>query len=237
MVQRAFVPFVPFVPLVAFVAVLATSTAAHAIPYFGVHGEASAVAVSDGGVPETQTESGSPASDILSAEAASVGANDVATAGAIVGLDFLTTSADVSAGSFGSAVSTARYSGAFVNSDLVDLRLAFQQLNTASGSGASSTTLWVSLVSDGVSLFRDFVQASSWQYTYTPVVGTTSLLDIVLTSEASGAFLSGGSGNATAFGQVSVVPEASTWLMLSIGLFGVAAARSKRTGHALNLTA
>ena len=223
--------------LVAFVAAVVCSTAAHAIPYFGVYGEAAAVAIAGAGVPESQTQSGSPMEDALTAEAASLDTTDVATAGAIIGLDFLSTSADVSAGSFGSAVSTARYSGAFVNSALVDLGLHFTQFNTTSGSGAATTTLWVSLVSDGVSLFRDFVQGSSWQHTYTPVAGTTSLLDIVLTSEASAAFVSAGVGNATAFGQVSVVPEASTWWMLSLGLGAVAAGVGKRRRQALNLTA
>ena len=137
--------------LVAFVGALVCSTAVDAIPYFGVDGEATAVAVTGVGVPDSQTQSGSPATDAVTAESASVAAADVATAGAIVGLDFLSTSADVSAVGFGSAVSTARYSGAFVNPGFVDLGLHFTRLHATNGSGATSTTLWVSLVSDGVS--------------------------------------------------------------------------------------
>ena len=213
--------------LLAFAAALVCSSAANAITYFGTHGEATAVAISADGLPESSSRSGSPAMDTLIADAASVGTVDVATAGAIVGLDLLSTSADVSAGTFGSAVSTARFSAAFVNTSFVDLGLLFTRNDTASGTGAATTTLFVSLVSDGVSLFRDFVQGTSWQMTYSPVVGTTSLLDVLLTSEANAAFLSAGDGGAAASGLVSVVPEVSTWLMLSIGLGAVGALKSR----------
>jgi hypothetical protein len=214
--------------LAALVAALVCSSAANAIPYFGVYGEATAVAITGDGFPESQSQSGSPAIDALNASAASVGISDVATAGAIVGLDLLNTSVDVGASAFGSAVSTARYSAAFVNTGVVELGLTFDQLNTVSGSGAATTTLWVSLVSDGVSLFRDAVAGPSWYMKYSPVVGTTSLLDILLTSEASAAYLSPGVGGAFASGQVSVVPEVSTWLMFSLGLGTVATLKLRR---------
>jgi hypothetical protein len=215
--------------LVAFVAALVCSSAANAtLPYFGVYGEATAVAITSDGLPESVSQAGSPATDALTASAASVGAVDVATAGSIVAFDLLTTSADVSASDFGSAVSTARYAGVFVNPAVVDLGIQFTQLDSAGGTGAATTTLFVSLVSDGVSLFRDYVTSPTWSMSYTPVVGTVSLLEILLTSEANAAFLAPGAGGASAFGQVSVVPEVSTWLMLSIGLGAVGAAARRR---------
>ncbi len=203
--------------LAALLAALVFTVPAQALPYFDVHGEASAVAAASDAPSDFEVVSGSPAEELLSASAGSVGALDVATAGAIVGLDLLSTSADASGSDVSSAVSSARYSGAFVNSSEVTLGLQFSWLDVASGSGFAATTLFVSLVSDGVSLFSDYVQASSWSITYAAVPGTTSLLDLVLTSEASAAFLSAGPGNASSFGLVSVVPEPGTWLLFALG--------------------
>ena len=212
--------------LVACLAALVLSSTANAITFFGVHGQVDAVAVAADALPDFQSLSGSPAGDPLTAEAVSGGAVHFATAGSIVGLGLLSSSADVSGGEGSNAVAVSRFSGAFVNEGPVNLGLEFMQMDSASGSGLASTTLFVSLVSDGVSLFRDYVPAS-WYITYDPVVGTTSLLDVLLTSEASVAFGTTETGNAAAFGQVSLVPEAPTWLLFPLGVGAVLAVKRR----------
>ncbi|MEF7616296.1 PEP-CTERM sorting domain-containing protein [Aquincola sp. MAHUQ-54] len=78
-----------------------------------------------------------------------------------------------------------------------------------------------------MTLFEDYVQGP-WVFSYTPVVGSTSVLDLTVSSEVSAAFLSAGAGDASAFGLVGItgaVPEAETWLMFTLGLGAVAALR------------
>lgn len=204
-----------------------SGSALAAIPFTGAQYEASAIAEGAGAAPEVDLQS---AADFITASAASVGGANVATAGAIAGPGLLTTSADVSAGELSHAVATARFSGSFVNSGTVSLSLDYTGLNFADGTGAASTTLFVSLVNGGVTLFEDYVQGP-WSFSYTPAAGSTSLLDLTLTSEVSAAFLSAGTGNASSFGSVAImgaVPEASTWLMFAFGLAGMAVVSRRR---------
>lgn len=203
--------------------VLSTTARADAIPFFNVQFEATAIAIASDGPLGFGSQSGPLGADTVTLSVDSVGTTDVATAGAIVGSGLLSTSVDVSASALSSAVSSARFTGSFLNAGPVSLSIDFTGLDFASGSGGSSTTLFVSLTSNGVTLFSDYVQGL-WQFAYSPLAGTTSLLDLTLSSDASAAFLSAGAGNASGFGLVTVtgaVPEASTWLILSLGLGAV----------------
>lgn len=213
--------------LVALVA--STIGHANAIPFSSVQYEATVVALSSDGPLGVDTRSGVLDENPVTLSADSVGALSVSTAGAIVADGLLSTSVDVSASDISSAVAMSRFIGSFVNQGTVSLDLDFTTLDLTSGTGAASTTLFVSLASDGVTLFSDYAQGR-WQFSYTPLIGSTSVLDLTLSSDASAAYLSAGPGNASAFGQVSitgVVPEASTWLMLALGL-GVVAVAGKR---------
>jgi hypothetical protein len=218
---------------------LGSSTIGHAnaVPFSSVQYEATVVAMSSDGPLGLDSLSGTLGDDAVSLSADSIGAADLATAGAIVAGGLLSTSVDVSANAISNAVATARFIGSFVNRGPVSLSLDFTALNLSSGTGEASTTLFVSLASNGVTLFSDYVQGP-WQFAYTPLVGTTSLLDLTLSSDASAAHLAAGPGNASGFGQVSIagaVPEASTWLMLSLGLgvVGAAGSRARRKAVAV----
>jgi len=207
--------------LLACVAAMVFCASADAgVAFTSVRYETTAVAVTADGPPGFDTQSALAAGDPLSGSAASVGTTDIATAGAIATLDQLTTSADASAVGLGSSVGTSRFTGAFVNSGSVNLIIDFTRFDSSSGSGGASTTLFLSLMSNGVSLFNDYVEGLR-QFSYSPVIGTTSLLDLTLSSEASAGFLSAGSGNASSFGLVSItgtVPEPSAWLLVALGL-------------------
>ncbi|MCR5864159.1 PEP-CTERM sorting domain-containing protein [Aquincola sp. J276] len=212
----------------ALLAGLAFGGAAHAaIPFLDTTFEASAIAEAAGALPEADLQAGVQA---LSASAASVGSTSVATAGVFAGPGLLTTSADVSAGDLSHAVASARFTGSFISSGTVNLSLDFTTLSFETGSGAAATTLFVSLSNGGITLFEDHVQGP-WSFSYTPAVGSTSLLDLTLSSEVSAAFIGSGTGDASAFGSVAImgaVPEASTWLMFSLGLAGIGLAGRRR---------
>ncbi|CAN5206979.1 hypothetical protein BH11PSE9_BH11PSE9_00350 [soil metagenome] len=223
--------------LMAFLAALTLFGSAHAnaqanaqaIPFFDVKFEATSIALTSDGPAGFDAQSGLRGADTVSSSADSIGLIDVATAGAIVGSGLLSTSADVSAAGLGSAVATSRFTGSFLNAGAVSLALDFTSLDFATGSGGAMTTLFVSLTSNGITLFEDYVHGP-WQFAYTPLLGTTSLLDLTLSSEASAAFLTAGPGNASAFGLVAItgaVPEPSTWLLFGIGMGAVVIIRTR----------
>jgi hypothetical protein len=88
--------------------------------------------------------------------------------------------------------------------------------------------LFVSLVSDGVTLFADFISGRA-QLSYNPLAGTTSYLELLLTSSASAGFPQG-LGNASSTGLVSfsgTVPLGATWTFVLIGLAALAAIRPR----------
>jgi hypothetical protein len=206
-----------------------TGARAGAITFFNVQYDAAAVAVSADGPPGASADAGLLGPDLVSVSADSIGSTDVATAGALVGMGFLSTSADVSASGFGSAVASARFTGSFLNAGAVNLSIDFTALDLASGSGDAATTLFVSLVSDGVTLFADYV-SDSWSFAYSPLLGGTSVLDLTLSSEASAAFLSSDAGNGSAFGMVTfggTVPEAPSLLLSALGLVLLAATQRR----------
>ena len=221
--------------LMAWLAALLLCTAARADPitFFNAQYEATAIALTADGPAGLSNQSGALGPDLVSLSADSVGGSDVATAGAVVGLGLLTTSADVSAGAIGSAVATARFTGSFLSTGGVSLAIDFTSTDVASGSGGASTALFVSLVNNGVTLFADFV-TQGWQFSYVPLVGSVSVLDLTLSSDVSAAFLSAGPGNASSFGLVTVagtVPEAASWLLYALGLGALAALRARAAGR------
>ncbi len=220
----------------ACLALLVLSTRAAAIPFFDVRMEVTAVAITADGTPGFDTQLSLNGDEPAFADAASLGAVDIATAGAIAALGLLNTSADVAGVDFASAVATAQFTGSFINAGAVNLSVDFSSDSFASGSGDAGSWLFVSLVSDGETLFEDYVQGL-WQFSYTPVLGTTSVLGLTLSSEVSAAFLSPGAGNAGSYGMAVItgtVPEASSAAMLALGLglVGFWRARVRRRAEA-----
>lgn len=213
------------------VAVFTSGAQATAIAFQDVTYELAAIALTADGEPGIDLQAGGLGGDSFAASAASVGASDVATAGAFVAPGLLGTAADASALGFGSAVATARFIGSFVNPGTVNLSVDFGSFDSGIGSGLAQTTLFVSLVSDGITLFADFVGPGTWTASYNPLRGSTTVLDLLLASDASAAFTSAEPGNASAFGLVAItaaVPEASTWALFALGLGGLGAVRARR---------
>ena len=222
--------------LVACLAALAFSSEADAITFFNTQIDVNAIAITSG-PPGFDSQSGSASATPISVSVASVGTTDVATAGAIGGLGLLNASADVSAsGGIANAVGTSHFSGSFIATALEPiLTLDFSQLSFAVGSGTAATSLFVSLTSGGVTLFSGLVNGSGpWGFAHNLAPGATGLLDLTLSSEVTAGFPAQGSGNASAFGVVTVasaVPEPETNVLFLVGLAGVFAAARKRAAR------
>lgn len=220
--------------LLACLAALAFSSNAVAITFSNVQLDATAIALTPTGPPGIDSQSSPPSVAPVSASAASVGAVDVATAGAIAGVGLLNTTADVSGGgATSSAVATAHFAASFLltSADPV-LVIEFSPLTFVSGSGLGTTSLFISLTSGATTLFSDFVTGTFSRY-LGPGSGE---LDLVLTSEASAGFPQQGTGNGSSFGLVNVtsaVPLPAPWLLLLAGL-GPLAAMKKRVGRVLS---
>jgi hypothetical protein len=214
--------------LLAGLAALALSSEAQAITFLTTQFDVTAVATADGAPPGIDSRSGPPSPTPVSASADSVGASNVATAGAIGGPGLLTTSADASAmDGIASAVGTAHFSGTFTMSALEPLLYVdFTPTTFASGSGVGLTSLFLSLSTGTTTLFADLI-TGPWSYNLFP--GTAYLLDLTLTSEASAGFPEG-LGNASSFGLTTVtsaVPLPAPWLLLLVGLGPVVAAKKR----------
>ncbi|MEF7613325.1 hypothetical protein V4F39_05325 [Aquincola sp. MAHUQ-54] len=221
----------------ACLAALALSAQAAPVSFVDALFEATAVATTDG-VPGFDMQSGPPSELPVLAEADSIGlTTDIALAGAIGGPGLLSTSADVSGASgIASAVATARFTGSFATTGLLSLSIDFAPVTFADGAGSAATSLFVSLVSGGVTLFQDYV-TGPWTFEYTQAAGATSLLDLTLSSEATVGFPTAGVGNAVTSGLVSFavspVPLPATWLLFLGGLGPIAAAvRVRRAAQA-----
>ena len=220
--------------LLACLAALAFASQANAVTFFNTQFDVTAIALSDG-APGFDSQSGPPSATPVSASAASVGALDLATAGAIGAPGLLSTSADASSGGgIASSVATSHFSGSFLMSALEPLlTIDFTSLNFGVGSGFGTTSLFVSLTSNGVVLFQDLVTGPSvLRYAIAP--GGTNFLDLTLTSEASAGFPQG-LGDGSSFGQVSIasaVPLPAPWLLLLAGLGPIAAMKKKRASRA-----
>ena len=216
--------------LLACVAALALSSEARAITFLTTQFDVTAIATADGAPPGIDTDSGPPSPTPVSASADSVAAVNIATAGAIGGPGLLTASADASSGGgIANAVSTAHFAGTFVMSAAEPLLyVTFDPLTFASGSGLGSASLFVALsLVGGAEIFGDFV-TGPWEYGLMP--GTTYLLDLTLTSEASAGFPAPTFGNASSIGLTtftSAVPLPAPWLLLLAGLAPVAAMKKR----------
>ena len=214
--------------LLAGVAALALCSQANAVSFFNSQFDVTAVATVSDAPAGFDSQSGTA---LVSASADSIGATDVATAGAIGGPGVLTTSADVSAVSgIANAVATSHFLGSFLNTGPLALSIDFTPFSFASGSGLSTTSLFVLLTSDGVTLFNDFITGSR-AFNFAAVAGTTGTLDLTLSSEVSGGFAAEGVGDASSAGQVSFtspVPDPATWMLFVTGLGGLSVAIRRR---------
>lgn len=219
--------------LIACLAALALSAQAYPIDFQDVQFDVTAIAAGDG-APGFDAQSSPPLSTPVSASASS-GNVDFTTAGAIAGPGLLSASADAAGGGgIASAVATSHFAGTFLNNGEMHLSLDFLSLALASDSGSAETSLFVLLVSDGVTLFDDYV-SGPWQFSYNANAGTMSTLDLTLTSQASAGFPDAGLGNASAFGLVTFagsVPEAPTLMLLPLAVGAMVAVR-RRTRRAV----
>jgi hypothetical protein len=215
--------------LMACLAALAFSVQAAPITFYDVSFDVTAIAQGDG-APGFDAQSSPPTPAPLSASASS-GTLDLATAGAIAGPGLLTTSADASGGGgIASSVASAHFAGSLLNDGPISLNIDYMAMDLADGSGDAGTSLFVLLVSDGITLFQDFI-TGPWQFSYNPVRGTTGVLDLTLSSEASAGFVTQGLGNASAFGLVSLtgtVPESPTLSLTMLALAAMWAVGQRR---------
>jgi hypothetical protein len=222
-------------------AVLALGARAEPVVFNNTQVQTNAVAISGDGTPGFDGQQSADGGTIASS-VDSIGSTDVATAGAFAAPGLLFTSADVSASLFGSAVATAEFTGDFTGGGLVNLYIDWLTGDVASGSGNAKTSLFITLVSDGVTLFDAYVDGP-WSYSFRAADGSTNVLDILLSSEVDAAFVTPGDGNGSAFGQVAfsitvptagTVPETGTLLLLVMGLGVLMWTRSRR-GRPLSL--
>ena len=218
--------------LLACVAALALCSEARAVDFLTAQFDVNAVTIADGAAPGIDAASGPPSPTPVSASADSVGAANIATAGAIGAPGLLTASADASAnGGIANAVATSHFFGTFLMSAAEPvLVLDFTPDTFTSGSGIGSTSLFALLTVGSTTLFSDLV-TGHWSYNLTP--GVTYGLDLTLSSEASAGFPAG-VGDASAFGLASItsaVPLPATWLLFLSGLGPIAIMR-KRAAHA-----
>lgn len=216
--------------LTATLAALAFSAWAGPIVFFDTRYDVSTVAITPDGAPGLDVQTSSGATVPLVSQATSLGSTDVALAGAIAAAGLLSTSADAGASGAGvsSAVATAGFSGWFTNDGPVTLDIDFQGFDDVTDSGLSETLLFVSLVSDGVTLFSDYVTGRTQLY-YNPLAGTLSHLELLLSSSVSAGFPQG-VGGASGTGLVSfsgTVPLGASWTFVLIGLGALLLARRR----------
>lgn len=202
---------------------------AGAVTFTSVTAEATAAATTSG-APEFDTQTAPPGALPLVVSAVSVGGADVATAGAVTAPGLLTASADAAgAAGIASAVATASWAATFVGDALQPyLAVDFTSSSFLSGSGLGSATLYLTLVSGGVTLFQGLLDTST-SFSQFVAPGVAGSIDLLLTADASAGFPQG-LGNAAAFGQVAVVsavPLPATWLLFLAGLGPLAAMRKR----------
>jgi hypothetical protein len=205
------------------------------ISFFDQQFDATAIAITVDGVPGVDTQSSPPLATPVSASADSTGTTDFATAGAIAGPGVLTASADVTAGGgIANAVATSHFAGSFINAAFVYLSIDFTALDFAVDAGSASSSLFVSVVSDGVTLFADFI-SGLWEFEYRAPLGSVSTLDLTLTSEANAGLPGGGVGGASTFGLATLagrtLPLPAAWLLVLLGL-GAVVVVTKRSSNA-----
>jgi len=217
--------------LIGCLAALALSCHAGEITFTSSQFDVSAVAVTSASAG-FDSRSSPPSAAPVSASADSIGTTDVATAGAIGGSGLLTASADVSGGGgIANAVGTSHFGGSFLTSATERfLVLDLTPTTFAAGASTAATSLFVALISGGVTLFQDLV-TGPWHAAYLLAPGATNSLDLTLTSEVTAGFPAQGIGTASSFGLVtfaSAVPEPETSLLLLIGMGALAAIRKTK---------
>jgi PEP-CTERM motif len=205
----------------AWLAAIAVSAQAVPIVFSEVQLEVTAIATTDGPAG-FQSFASPPETAPIAATADSIGATDIATAGAIGGHALVSTSADVTAISgIVNAIAVTQFSGSFLSDAQLALSIDFTPFTFASGSGSAETTLFMTVVSGGSTVFQDFV-AGSRQFEFFLVPGNASRLTLELVSQATAGFPLQGSGGAAslgvvAFEGVSAIPEPATWLFMVLG--------------------
>jgi len=179
-------------------------SAARSITFLSTQFDVTAIATADVSAPGIDSKSGPPLPTPVAASAKSLGALNISTAGAIGGM--------------ASAVSTAHFAGTRTMTALEPLLyVAFDSTTFASASGRGSTSLFISLSQSATTLFVDFVTGA---FAYNLFSGITYLLDLTLTSDASGIprarLRRHQQPRPTTF--TSVVPLPAPWLLLLAGL-------------------
>jgi hypothetical protein len=217
--------------LIACLATLAFSTAqAGDITFLNPQHDVTAIATTSDGLAGFDFQTSPPSAAPIFASADSLGTTDVATAGAIGGPGLLSTSADVTAGIEGIATATAlsHFMGSFVLGAAEPFIVVdFTPFSFEIGSGNATTSLFVKLTSGATTVFSGAVDGP-WGWRVTP--GTTYVLDLLLSSEATAGFNPLGEGNASSTGLATVasaVPLPAPWLLLLVGLGPIAAARKR----------
>ena len=205
--------------LLASLAALAFCAEAEPINFFNTSFDVLAVATTSDGA--AGVDANSSATTLVSASAFSLGATDIATAGAIAGPGLLSTSADASSTSaFTNAASTASFSASFLTNGLLNLNLDLLFDDIELGTGSSDTSLYVELTSDGNTLFADYLSASR-QFVYDLRGATSATLALTLSSQVAAGFPTAGVGDASAFGMVTfdgTIPLPGTTPLVLLGL-------------------
>jgi hypothetical protein len=205
--------------LLSSLAALAFCAEAAPINFFNTSFDVLAVATTIDGA--AGVDANSSATTLVSASASSVGATDIATAGANAGPGLLSTSADASSTSaITNATSTATFSASFLTNGWLILNLDLLFADAEDGTGSSDTSLFVELTSDGNTLFGDYVSASR-QFAYNLNGATSATLALTLSSQATAGFPTAGAGDASAFGLVTfdgTIPVPATPLLVLLGL-------------------
>ncbi len=178
------------------------------------------------GVADVQAGSSPPAATPLITSAAVIGTTDSASAEALATPGFLSASADVNAiADVAAATGTARFVGSFSDTGELNLSFDFNSIGFPLGDGGvAGATLFITLTSGANTLIEEVLDVSGLrEFSLVLPKGTTSTLELVLTSEASGSSGSAPSGGFNVAlvdftGAVAAVPLPSTLLLLAIGL-------------------
>jgi hypothetical protein len=224
--------------LIACLALFAVTTQAGPIVFVDTTFDTNAVATAEG-LADIQSAASPPDDLPVISVAVVVGATDVATAGALAALGFLSTSADVT-GITGptSGVGTSHFSGMFPRGGLMRLTVDFDVLGEfATGTGFSASSLIVTVTSGGATLIEDVLAASTERtFSFELPTGSTGLLDLLLVSEASAAGeAGGGTGGAFSLALVefgAALPLPSTPLLVLVAIAAMAAVRRWSPGNA-----
>ncbi|HEX2542724.1 MAG TPA: hypothetical protein VHM00_16765 [Caldimonas sp.] len=218
--------------LLACLATVAISAAQAAeITFLNPQFDVTTIATTTDGPASFDSQTSPPSATPIFASSDSVGATDVATAGAIGGPGLLSTSADATAVTgIATSVALAHFAGSFVLPAAQPFVVVdFTPLTFEVGSSNAATTLFIRLVTGATTVFADFV-SGSWAWGVTP--GATYLLDLTLGSEANAGFAPAGTGNAFASGSVTItsaVPLPAAWILFLVGLGPVAFIRRRLT--------